>query len=107
MPRIAPLGVRGRNTRGGIFLEQPLGQASVLSLLTLVTAPEASSKHLPLSVCNGNSPGRRPGVTLVSIKEIDHRLNLWALYHFPFDVYGNTRFSYYSAQPTSEKCINN
>jgi hypothetical protein len=36
-----------------------------------------------------------------------HRLNLWALYHFPFDVYGNTRFSYYSAQPTSEKCVNN
>jgi Carboxypeptidase regulatory-like domain len=36
-----------------------------------------------------------------------HRLNLWALYHFPFDIYGNTRFSWYSAQPTSEKCINN
>ena len=36
-----------------------------------------------------------------------HRLNLWALYHFPFDIYANTRFSYYSAQPTSEKCINN
>ena len=36
-----------------------------------------------------------------------HRLNLWALYHFPFDVYANTRFSYYSAQPTSEKCVNN
>jgi hypothetical protein len=36
-----------------------------------------------------------------------HRLNLWALYHFPFDIYGNTRFSFYSAQPTSEKCINN
>jgi hypothetical protein len=36
-----------------------------------------------------------------------HRLNLWALYHFPFDIYGNTRFSYYSAQPTSEKCVNN
>jgi hypothetical protein len=33
-----------------------------------------------------------------------HRLNLWALYHFPFDIYGNTRFSWYSAQPTSEKC---
>jgi Carboxypeptidase regulatory-like domain len=33
-----------------------------------------------------------------------HRLNLWALYHFPFDIYGNTRFSLYSAQPTSEKC---
>ncbi|HWJ40961.1 MAG TPA: hypothetical protein VNT29_07495, partial [Candidatus Limnocylindrales bacterium] len=29
------------------------------------------------------------------------------LYHFPFDIYGNTRFSWYSAQPTSEKCINN
>jgi len=36
-----------------------------------------------------------------------HRLNLWALYHFPFDIYGNTRFSFYSAQPTSEKCVNN
>jgi hypothetical protein len=36
-----------------------------------------------------------------------HRLNLWALYHFPFDIYGNTHFSFYSAQPTSEKCINN
>ncbi len=36
-----------------------------------------------------------------------HRLNLWALYHFPFDVYANTRFSYYSAQPTSEKCTSN
>jgi hypothetical protein len=36
-----------------------------------------------------------------------HRLNLWALYHFPFDIYGNTRFSWYSAQPTSEKCVNN
>ena len=36
-----------------------------------------------------------------------HRLNLWALYHFPFDIYANNRFSYYSAQPTSEKCINN
>ncbi|HMG13184.1 MAG TPA: TonB-dependent receptor [Gemmatimonadaceae bacterium] len=36
-----------------------------------------------------------------------HRLNLWALYHFPFDVYANTRFSWYSAQPTSEKCVNN
>ncbi len=36
-----------------------------------------------------------------------HRLNLWTLYHFPFDIYANTRFSYYSAQPTSEKCVNN
>ena len=36
-----------------------------------------------------------------------HRLNIWALYHFPFDIYGNTRFSYYSAQPTSEACVNN
>jgi hypothetical protein len=36
-----------------------------------------------------------------------HRLNLWALYHFPWDLYANTRFSWYSAQPTSEKCINN
>jgi len=33
-----------------------------------------------------------------------HRLNLWALYHFPFDVYANSRFSWYSAQPASEKC---
>src|SRR6476620_8151633 len=33
-----------------------------------------------------------------------HRLNLWALYHFPFDIWANNRFSYYSAQPTSEKC---
>jgi hypothetical protein len=36
-----------------------------------------------------------------------HRLNLWALYHFPFDIYANSRFSWYSAQPASEKCINN
>ena len=36
-----------------------------------------------------------------------HRLNLWALYHFPFDIYANTRFSWYSAQPTSESCVNN
>jgi hypothetical protein len=33
-----------------------------------------------------------------------HRLNLWALYRFPFDIYANSRFSWYSAQPTSEKC---
>ena len=33
-----------------------------------------------------------------------HRLNLWALYKFPWDIYGNSRFSWYSAQPTSEKC---
>ena len=33
-----------------------------------------------------------------------HRLNLWALYHFPWDIWANNRFSYYSAQPTSEKC---
>jgi outer membrane receptor for Fe3+-dicitrate len=33
-----------------------------------------------------------------------HRLNVWALYHFPFDIYANNRFSWYSAQPTSEKC---
>ncbi len=33
-----------------------------------------------------------------------HRLNLWALYHFPWDIYANSRFSWYSAQPTSEKC---
>jgi hypothetical protein len=36
-----------------------------------------------------------------------HRLNLWALNHLPGDIYFNNRFSYYSAQPTSEKCINN
>ena len=36
-----------------------------------------------------------------------HRLNLWALYHFPWDLYANSRFSWYSAQPTSEKCVNN
>jgi len=36
-----------------------------------------------------------------------HRLNLWALYHFPFDIYANSRFSWYSAQPASEKCVNN
>jgi len=36
-----------------------------------------------------------------------HRLNLWALYHFPWDIYANNRFSWYSAQPTSEKCVNN
>lgn len=34
-------------------------------------------------------------------------LNFWALYHFPWDIYANNRFSWYSAQPTSEKCINN
>src|SRR6267143_6932756 len=33
-----------------------------------------------------------------------HRLNLWALYKFPWDIYANNRFSWYSAQPTSEKC---
>ena len=36
-----------------------------------------------------------------------HRVNLWALNHLPGDFYFNNRFSYYSAQPTSEKCINN
>ncbi|HVS59787.1 MAG TPA: TonB-dependent receptor [Gemmatimonadaceae bacterium] len=36
-----------------------------------------------------------------------HRLNLWALYHLPWDLYANSRFSWYSAQPTSEKCVNN
>ncbi len=36
-----------------------------------------------------------------------HRLNLWALYKFPWDIYANNRFSWYSAQPTSEKCVNN
>jgi carboxypeptidase family protein/TonB-dependent receptor-like protein len=33
-----------------------------------------------------------------------HRLNVWALWHLPFDIYANNRFSFYSAQPTSEKC---
>ena len=36
-----------------------------------------------------------------------HRLNLWALYKFPWDIYANNRFSWYSAQPTSEKCGSN
>jgi hypothetical protein len=36
-----------------------------------------------------------------------HRLNLWALTHIPWDIYVNNRFSWYSAQPTSEKCVNN
>jgi hypothetical protein len=36
-----------------------------------------------------------------------HRLNLWALYKFPWDIYANNRFSWYSAQPTSEKCGTN
>ena len=36
-----------------------------------------------------------------------HRLNLWALYKFPFEIYANNRFSWYSAQPTSEKCGTN
>jgi hypothetical protein len=36
-----------------------------------------------------------------------HRLNLWALYHFPLDIYANSRFSWYSAQPASESCVNN
>jgi hypothetical protein len=35
-----------------------------------------------------------------------HRLNLWALNHLPFDIYANNRFSWYSAQPTSESCVN-
>jgi hypothetical protein len=36
-----------------------------------------------------------------------HRLNVWALNHLPWDIYANNRFSWYSAQPTSERCINN
>ena len=36
-----------------------------------------------------------------------HRLNLWALYKFPYEIYANNRFSWYSAQPTSEKCGTN
>ena len=36
-----------------------------------------------------------------------HRFNLWALYKLPFEIYANNRFSYYSAQPTSEKCGTN
>jgi len=33
-----------------------------------------------------------------------HRFNLWTLYHLPWDIYANNRFSAYSAQPTSEQC---
>ncbi|HEX6628017.1 MAG TPA: carboxypeptidase regulatory-like domain-containing protein [Gemmatimonadaceae bacterium] len=33
-----------------------------------------------------------------------HRFNLWALYKFPFEIYANNRFSYYSPQPRSAKC---
>jgi hypothetical protein len=36
-----------------------------------------------------------------------HRFNLWFLTRLPGDFYLNNRISYYSAQPTSEKCINN
>ena len=36
-----------------------------------------------------------------------HRLNLWSLNHLPFDIYVNNRFSWYSAQPTSESCDTN
>src|SRR3989454_8410259 len=33
-----------------------------------------------------------------------HRVNAWALVKVPGDIYLNNRVSYYSAQPTSEKC---
>ena len=36
-----------------------------------------------------------------------HRFNLWFLARLPGDFYVNNRVSAYSAQPTSEKCINN
>lgn len=36
-----------------------------------------------------------------------HRFNLWFLARLPGDLYLNNRVSAYSAQPTSEKCINN
>jgi hypothetical protein len=36
-----------------------------------------------------------------------HRFNLWFLARLPGDVYLNSRVSAYSAQPTSERCINN
>jgi len=33
-----------------------------------------------------------------------HRINLWALAHLPWQIEFNNRFTYASAQPTSEKC---
>jgi hypothetical protein len=35
-----------------------------------------------------------------------HRFNGWALIRLPGDIHLDNRVSYYSAQPTSEKCIN-
>ena len=36
-----------------------------------------------------------------------HRVNGWLLVKAPGDIYVNNRVSYYSAQPVSEKCVNN
>ncbi len=36
-----------------------------------------------------------------------HRVNAWLLTEIPGKVFLNNRVSYYSAQPTSEKCLNN
>ncbi len=36
-----------------------------------------------------------------------HRVNAWALIRGPGDIMFNNRVSYYSAQPTSETCVNN
>ena len=36
-----------------------------------------------------------------------HRINAWLLAQIPGSIHLNNRVSYYSAQPTSEKCINN
>lgn len=33
-----------------------------------------------------------------------HRINAWAMFHLPWQVDFNNRFSYYSSQPTSERC---
>ena len=36
-----------------------------------------------------------------------HRVNAWLLAQIPGSIYLNNRVSFYSAQPTSEKCVNN
>lgn len=36
-----------------------------------------------------------------------HRVNAWLLAQIPGSIYLNNRVSFYSAQPTSEKCLNN
>lgn len=36
-----------------------------------------------------------------------HRFNLWAMKKLPWEIYANNRFTALSAQPTSEKCVNN